>query len=478
MNKPSDEKYRDRELEEKKIKLILNDKNQTSKLMLLSRATMLLLSGFFFVWLTPPGRKWLSKLPTLSTFNPNQVATAQNPESTTIFPVETIKVELVNSYQIERNYTGSLIPRRRSSLGFERGGKLLNITVDQGDSVTSETPLAFLDKQSLKAKQQELIAERRQANALLKELQSGSRSETIAAAKSTVKSLQSELELARSKSQRRQELYTSGAISREQFDEARTQVNTLQARLNEAQSQVDELQAGTRPETIEAQQAIVQQLEARLASLDIELQQSILKAPFSGRIANRLVDEGTVISPGEPVLTLVEDQALEAHIGVPVNTGIQIPLGSNQQLQIGSQKYQAQVLSTLPQVDSATRTLTVILRLEQSATGDIRAGQVVRLKLSETITDSGYWLPTTALVKGVRGLWSCYVLGKSENVASDTQKAFPVEQRDLEVLHTKGDRVFVRGTLQNSDQVIVNGNHRLVTGQLVRPLETVNFSRP
>ncbi len=91
---------------------------------------------------------------------------------------------------------------------------------------------------------------------------------------------------------------------------------------------------------------------AKLASLELELEQSTLKAPFAGTIANRLVDEGTVVSAGESIFTLVEANALEAHIGIPVNTATQIPLGSNQQLQIGARTYQAQVLSTLPQLDS------------------------------------------------------------------------------------------------------------------------------
>ena len=78
-------------------------------------------------------------------------------------------------------------------------------------------------------------------------------------------------------------------------------------------------------------------------------------------------------------------------------------------------------------------------------------------------------------MRGVRGLWSCYVLGKSENVVNEPNKAFRVERRELEVLQTESERVFVRGTLQNSDRVIVNGNQRLVTGQLVLPVETADF---
>ena len=285
-----------------------------------------------------------------------------------------------------------------------------------------------------------------------------------------VNNWQSQLKLAQAKSQRRQELYASGAISREQLDVATADVDTLQARLNESQNKLDELLTGTRPEKVEAQQALLEQLDAELASL--ELEQSTLKAPFSGIIDQRLVDEGTVVAAGESIFTLVEAQALEVHVGVPVNTVSQMPVSSEQQLKIGSQIYQAKVLSILPQLDSATRTLTVVLGLEQLAATEVRAGQVARLKLSENVADSGYWLPTSALVKGGRGLWSCYVIGKPELIKNDSRRAFRVEQREVEVLQTESDRVFVRGTLQNSDQVIVSGNHRLVPQQLVRPAVT------
>ena len=43
-------------------------------------------------------------------------------------------------------------------------------------------------------------------------------------------------------------------------------------------------------------------------------------------------------------------------------------------------------------------------------------------------------------------------------MVNEPNKAFRVERRELEVLQTESDRVFVRGTLQNSDRVIVNVN--------------------
>jgi multidrug efflux pump subunit AcrA (membrane-fusion protein) len=88
---------------------------------------------------------------------------------------------------------------------------------------------------------------------------------------------------------------------------------------------------------------------------------------------------------------------------------------------------------------------------------------------------AGYWLPTTALVGGSRGLWFCYVLKKIEDRSSlslPQTPAFMIEQSNVEVLHTESDRVFVRGTLQPGDQVVINGTHRLVPGQQVVPISS------
>ncbi|NEO77940.1 efflux RND transporter periplasmic adaptor subunit [Moorena sp. SIO4G3] len=446
------------------------EKTQTlNKFGLWQSGTILLLSGFCIFLLSPSGSNWRLNLSNLKASQANQESKPQASFSGNILPVETISVKPVDSYQLLRSYTGSLVTRRSSELGFERSGKLVRLTVDEGDWVKASTPLAYLDTRNLKAQQRELLATLAQQRAQLKELFAGPRSETIAAAQASVRDLSSQLELARKKRSRREALYREGAISREQLDEATSQTSVKQARLEEAKSQVDELLAGTRPERIEAQQASIQQLNARLASLEIELENSILKAPFSGTISGRLLDEGTVVSPGQPILRLVEDGAIQARIGVPVSATDQLQLNSEQSLQIGQKTYPARVSSILPELDSSTRTLTVVLTLDPLAVRQVSPGQVARWKLAETIPTAGYWLPTTALVQGVRGLWSCYVLGElAESDRSGAAHVFSVERRDVEILQTQSNRILVRGTLQAGDQVIVGGTHRLVPGQKVR----------
>ena len=136
-------------------------------------------------------------------------------------------------------------------------------------------------------------------------------------------------------------------------------------------------------------------------------------------------------------------------------------------LQIEQNNYQAKVSSILPEVDPNTLTLIVILKLREGEITEVVSGQVARLQLTETINASGYWLPITALVERNRGLWSCYVLEKPKDLIASDKSAFQVSQKTVEILHTQNDHVLVRGTLQPNHQVIIDGIHRLVPGQLV-----------
>lgn len=120
--------------------------------------------------------------------------------------------------------------------------------------------------------------------------------------------------------------------------------------------------------------------------------------------------------------------------------------------------------AVLPELDTATTTLTVVLQLQEALPAV--PGQVVNLPLQQTLSSQGYWLPSTALVGAEEGLWTCYVLGKQ--AAHPSQEAFRVEPRSLEVLHSDGDRAFVRGTLRPGERVIVAGLHRVAPGQWVR----------
>ncbi|MGK7905647.1 MAG: efflux RND transporter periplasmic adaptor subunit [Synechococcus sp.] len=401
----------------------------------------------------------------------NAVSTADIPPATSIvraLPVETIEVTPTDSYKTQRSYTGDVEARRSSELGFEHGGLVFQMMVEEGDRVKTGQIIAQLDTQRLMAQRQELLAQTAQAKAELAELVKGPRAEDIAAAEANVRDLEAQLELANIRMQRRQQLQQEGAISMEELDEFSSMRHAILARLDAANSQLEELQTGSRSEDIAAQQAAVQSLEARIDTLDVDIAKSELKAPFDGRVAIRHLDEGEVIASGQTVVRLVEDGAMEARIGISVKAASALKIGSERPVVVGDRQYLATVKSLLPELDSPTRTISAILTLPEDAMAV--PGEVVRLKLEDRVHQRGYWLPATALVRSDRGLWSTYAL-------SPADRDYTVERQEVEVLETDGNRVFVRGTLQPGDRIVSSGTHRIVVGQRVTPVDRSTMSQ-
>ena len=82
------------------------------------------------------------------------------------------------------------------------------------------------------------------------------------------------------------------------------------------------------------------------------------------------------------------------------------------------------------------------------------------MSVNETVDQSGYWVPTTSLTRGKRGLWSVFVV-------EDLQQREAIARRDVELLDTVGTQSFVRGTLQTGDRIVASGTHRVVVGHHV-----------
>ncbi len=306
----------------------------------------------------------------------------------------------------------------------------------------------------------------------LEKLQTGTRSEQIEAQKARVRQVQSQLDelIVGTRSEQIEAQKARVRQVQSQLDELiagtrSEQIEAQKARVRQVQSQLDELIAGTRSEQIEAQKAEVKRFEAQISEIDVVLRKSILYAPFTGTISVRHLDEGVVVNATQAVVRLVEDGERKVRVGVPPTQASRLRIGSLEEVRVAQKTLSAQVLSILPEVDSMTRTQSVILALPQA----IAPGTIVKLELNQIETVTGYWLPTSALVWGKRGLLACFALvspQKSDLVIPPL--TYQTEKRMVEVLHTEGDRSLVRGLLKPGELVVTTGTNQLVPGQLVR----------
>jgi multidrug efflux pump subunit AcrA (membrane-fusion protein) len=381
--------------------------------------------------------------------------------------VDAFQPTVVASYEVTRSYTGTIVARRKTDLAFELPGKVVQVLFDVGDEVNAGAPLAALDVDHLKTKREELVARQAQAQSVLDELTAGARQETIAMAQAEVRRLASQTELLEIQHTRLKRLLESNAVSRDEYDVTHYSLQARRAEFAAAKHKLEELTNGTRPERIAAQDAARKQLSVQIVDVDVDLEKSVLRAPFAGKIGARFADEGKVVQAGTPVFQLLEAHVLEAWVGVPRHKAKQLNVGEERSITIESAAYEARVSAVLPTVDRDTHTQTVILDLPEIASQAVADGQVVRLQLEARVAEEGMWVPTTALEKSSRGLWSCYVLEKSKDTSADPG-TFRIARRYVELLHSDGARAFVRGTIGPDEKIVSGGTHRNVPGQLVR----------
>lgn len=416
--------------------------------------------------------------------------------------------------ELRERFTGIVVPHRSSALAAKALGRVEQVMVDMGDRVETGQLLIQLDEQQLNAELQVAEANLAGAKNRLDELQTGPRRQDIDRAVSRVAEVQANLQLAQANFERAQELRISGAISRQEFDERQFAVQALESQLGAAAQELDLLREGTRQELLAAQVNAVLSLEAEIERIRVRVREQQVIAPYAGQVQARLIDEGDVVQPGQTLLQLVESAELEVEVGLPVQLAnnlqpsrVDLVVGGDSDTGGAGIKLPAELARMAPGLDAATRTRKCVFKLRPSAGEHVVIGDAVhvfvRLPLEPSVGGS-VWVPTSALSAGPRGLWNLFVVVAHDAAAvSGTEPAPPavkaaemphraatarpvsqgslgvmsvVEQRPVELLRVFGEWSEVRGPIDPSESFVIDGMHRIVSGQVVMAVEVTEQS--
>jgi len=253
------------------------------------------------------------------------------------------------------------------NIAFKTAGRLIERTVDEGDSVKKGQVIARLDRDQLVAQRDREVAglesaesqlaqaktslewqkdtlaadiEQRKGDlasneARLAELKNGARPQEKLDAQAAVDSAQSEVERSKKDWDRAQVLHRDDDISTAQFDQYRNRYETATAALNSAKERQNLVLAGPRAEVINAQQAMVERMRgalkmaqanslemkrreqelttrsaeiarsrASIALIDSQLADTIAVSPVDGVVLVKSADPGEILSAGTTVVTI------------------------------------------------------------------------------------------------------------------------------------------------------------------------------
>ena len=214
-------------------------------------------------------------------------------------------------------------------------------------------------------------------------------------------------------------------------------------------------------------QAVFEQSRAELdesrAALDVarvRLSKTLVKAPFEGWAGLRHFSVGDYVSPGEPLLTLVNDQPLLIDFSVPHRVAGIVKPGDTVQFSVGQQRQQrpATVLAVEAAMDRASRALKVRAQYA-NANRDVISGSFAKVVLEVASPEPLLVIPAQAMV-GVSGGYIVYLV--DNGVAA---------RHSIRIVRREGEMAILENTLPEGLPIIIAGLQRLRPGVEVAPVK-------
>ena len=250
----------------------------------------------------------------------------------------------VNIYIAEETLTdntiyssGTIVPNEEVELRCEISGRLVNLNIQEGKYVKKGQLIAKLNDQDLRAQ---------------------------------LKKIDYEEQLAEQIEARQKKLLDIDAISKEEYDLAMNQVNTLGA-------------------------------DREL--LEVQLEKTEVRAPFSGYIGFKNISEGAYITPSVSIATLVQSNPVKIDFAIPEKYASDVSVGQEVLFEVDGtdDQFSAKVIAIDPKVDEDLRTLKM-RALAGNGLGLLKPGMFVRVSVPLESRKS-IMVPTESIVPVLKG---------------------------------------------------------------------------
>ena len=215
------------------------------------------------------------------------------------YPRLTKNSEPVNQITLSGN-----IEAHESLVSFKVQGRIVDLPVEEGQSVEQGTLLARLDDADYRQKVRidEATVNVRESNLAL--TLAGTREQEIKASQQTMLDAEADLHEKKIDDERAQRLFSKDEVSAQDRDLADTSLKRAEAIFRAAQQRYNEAVEGSRKEDIVIARANLREAYASRGLSRVNLDYTILRAPTGGVITVRQAEVGEVVVPGAPVVTL------------------------------------------------------------------------------------------------------------------------------------------------------------------------------
>jgi len=195
-------------------------------------------------------------------------------------------------------------------------GKVKTVLVDEGDRVEKDQLVFTLETKVMDAKVGQAEGLVKAAESVVQRAKSGAREEEKRALKNQYEMAKSQFDFAEKTYKRFQLLFADSIISKQEMDEMTFKYDAAKDAMEAAKALYDMAENGARKEDIEAAEATYMQARNVYEEAMAFYEQLDIKAPVSGLVSSKIAEEGEVMAPGFPVITIMIPEKIYAVLNV------------------------------------------------------------------------------------------------------------------------------------------------------------------
>ncbi|NLL62133.1 MAG: efflux RND transporter periplasmic adaptor subunit [Candidatus Atribacteria bacterium] len=339
-------------------------------------------------------------------------------------------------------------------------GQVKEVSVQEGEQVEKGAILMRLDDEQIRLQVAQAKANLDSAHASLERIKAGARPQEVSQAEAGVRQAKISLDSAEENYQKMQKLFTEGAISEQQHDQAKNQYEIAKAQYQSVSESYKLITEGASSQDIKAVEAQVRQAQSALELAQSQLNSTIIKAPISGSVTAVSVKTGELASSAMPLLSIIDVSELSVKTGISEKDIGAVQLGQDAEIFIDAypqKKFSGEIVSKGVVVDPVTKTMEIKIRVKE-ADIDIPPGVFARANIIIEDNPDALIIPSSALTRKADGLY-VFVLGDDEKT---------VKRRAITTGITQDNQVEVVNGITGNEIIVILGNISLEEGDLVR----------
>ncbi|ATF13907.1 efflux RND transporter periplasmic adaptor subunit [Brevibacillus sp. HB1.2] len=311
---------------------------------------------------------------------------AETPPTETVEASTPVQIETVATGTVvsDSGLTAKLAPSEEVQVSPKMGGKISSLPVKLGQYVTKGQVLFKLDEKDLVNSVKQAEAAYNVSKASLN--QAGSSSDQgLVQAKNSLKQAETALQDAKVNQQRMQQLFSQGAISAQQMEQANSQLTTAQTSYDNAQQGV---QSAGQKTSVQVSEASVQQAQVSLQNAREQLANATVTSPINGYISSVSGAVGQMAGQ-QPVVVVVNTNPLlvKANLSEADITKIKVGTTVKVNVQSTGKTIDAKVTAMSPVMDTQLKAYPVEITIPNPS-NELKSDMVVNVTFP-TVGESG-----------------------------------------------------------------------------------------